>query len=55
MNEKENIFSPAPCAEEIVAVLEKHGVSVLNLEKVLAVAKDMACASTKIQLKKSSV
>lgn len=49
MSEKENVFSPVPCAEEIVAVLEKHGVSVLNMEKVLAVAKDIAYASTKIQ------
>lgn len=50
MNEKEkNVFYPVPCAEEIVTVLEKHEVSVFNLEKVLAVAKDIAYASTKIQ------
>ncbi len=50
MSEKEkDVFFPLPCAKEIVAVLAKHEVSILNMEKVLAVAKDIAYASTKIQ------
>ena len=38
-----------PCAEEIVKVLEKHKVTIFDMDKVLEVAKDIAHSSTHIQ------
>lgn len=46
-----DVFYPVPCAEEIVKVLEKYEVSVFDTERVLAMAKDIAYASTKIKAK----
>lgn len=43
---KENVFSPVPCAEEIVKVLEKHEITVRNIDEVLEIAKDIALSNT---------
>ena len=43
------VLNPIPCAREIVSVLEKYNISIIDLDRVLAVAKDIAYASTIIQ------
>ncbi len=43
---KENVFCPVPCAEEIVKILEKHKITVRNIDKVLEMTKDIALSNT---------
>lgn len=48
------VFYPKECAKEIVEVLEKHNVTILDIDKVLVTAKEMACSSTHVQSDKES-
>ena len=43
------ISYPNECAKEIVRVLEKHNVTIFDMDRVLAIAKEMACSSTHVQ------
>lgn len=45
---------PNECAKEIVGVLEKYKVTIFDMDRVLAIAREMACSSTHIQLDKES-
>ena len=45
---------PVGCAKEIVRVLEKHNVTIFDMDKVLEIAKDIARSSTHIQSDKES-
>ncbi len=45
---------PVECAKEIVGVLEKHNVTIFDMDKVLETAKDIARSSTYIQSDKES-
>lgn len=52
--EMSNIFYPNECAKEIVKVLERHNVTIFEMDKVLEIAKGMACSSTHVQSDKES-
>lgn len=45
----DNISHPMECAKEIVEVLEKHRVTIFEMDKVLEVAKELAYSSTHVQ------
>lgn len=49
-----NILYPMECAKEIVQVLEKHGITIYEMDKVLEVAKGLAYSSTHVQSEKES-
>lgn len=48
------ILNPTDCAREIVEVLEKHGITIYEMDKVLETAKGIAYSSTHIQSEKES-
>ncbi len=43
------VLDPIPCAREIISVLEKHNISIVDLDRVLATTKHIVYASTIIQ------
>lgn len=43
------ILYPEGCAQEIVKVLEKHNITIFDMDKVLETAKEIARSSTHIQ------
>lgn len=45
----DNILHPMECAKEIVEVLEKHGITIFEMDKVLETAKGIAYSSTHVQ------
>ena len=45
---------PVECAKEIVGVLEKHNVTIFDMDRVLEVSKDIARSNTHIQSGKGS-
>ena len=45
---------PNECAKEIVGVLEKHNVTIFGMDRVLEIAREMACSSTHVQSDKES-
>jgi len=49
-----NVSYPKECAKEIVEVLEKHNVTIFDMDRVLEIAREMACSSTHIQSDKES-
>jgi len=48
----DNILHPMECAKEIVEVLEKHGITIFEMDKVLETAKGIACSNTCVQSKR---
>lgn len=50
----DNILHPMECAKEIVEVLEKHGITIFEMDKVLEVTKRLAYSSTHVQSEKRS-
>lgn len=48
------VLNPVDCAKEIVQVLEKHKITIFEMDKVLETAKGLACSSTHIQSEKES-
>ena len=43
------VLYPKECAKEIVKVLEKHNITISDMDKVLETAKEVACSNTHIQ------
>ena len=46
----ERITDMTACAKEIAQVLEKHGVTIGNMESALEVAKDLILSSTLVHV-----
>ncbi len=43
------VLDPIPCAREIISVLEKHNISIVDLDRVLAATKHIVYVSTIVQ------